>query len=462
MSCENKTIDWVLGGPSAKKATLTTAQKTAQTITDDQACFNTVIPKTETKPNEPVIVSATDVMGKSGSANLNINFTPLKVLEHFPDCKNACVNVLPKISFNYQIANSFNKYFVFIYKCNTEVCDVNDLDTANNYYDNHNTVPEKGPFTYNLSFPYVSGTTNPIQLAPNTWYRVIFSGDLPTELKVPLSKGGANYGLKDSKEFEKYPNSYSWKFKTKNDAKACEPERIGIVPQSKTLMKIGDRSEFQATAYGAPDDCSEAGQSLQESKFTWSPWTAADKTAMSATSTQDVATLLNTVGSSEGVKLAKKLPNTCTSACLNAGSFVKKGQAICGNSKIEYGESCDDGNLSNNDGCSSICLLEGNAKPLCGNNVIDKKTIGGQSIPIEECDDGNETAGDGCSKLCLLEGSKSVGAECGNGGKLGQTFSKTNVITGGESCDDGNTESGDGCSKDCVLEGGLSVSNVSV
>ncbi len=59
-------------------------------------------------------------------------------------------------------------------------------------------------------------------------------------------------------------------------------------------------------------------------------------------------------------------------------------------------ETCDDGNNTNNDGCSSICRLE------CGNGSVQ---------PVEECDDGNRNPGDGCSALCMNEASVPIG--CG-------------------------------------------------
>lgn len=49
----------------------------------------------------------------------------------------------------------------------------------------------------------------------------------------------------------------------------------------------------------------------------------------------------------------------------------------CGDGIIQVGmgESCEDGNTVNGDGCSAICQLE-----YCGNAILD---VG------EECDDGN-------------------------------------------------------------------------
>lgn len=54
---------------------------------------------------------------------------------------------------------------------------------------------------------------------------------------------------------------------------------------------------------------------------------------------------------------------------LECGFFYAKAavvvpQVVCGNSVVESGEQCDDGNTNNNDGCSNSCRL-----PICGNGV---------------------------------------------------------------------------------------------
>ena len=60
----------------------------------------------------------------------------------------------------------------------------------------------------------------------------------------------------------------------------------------------------------------------------------------------------------------------------------------CGNSVLNMGEICDDGNRVNADGCDDTCQLE------CGNGVVEG---------AEECDDGNAISGDGCSARCVDE-----------------------------------------------------------
>ncbi len=102
--------------------------------------------------------------------------------------------------------------------------------------------------------------------------------------------------------------------------------------------------------------------------------------------------------------------------CDSATVTVHYGVA-CGNSIVEAGESCDDGNTTSGDGCGATCLLENG----------------------ETC-----TSGAQCeSTLCDTVGSNTCEPvnTCGNG-----------VVEGAEACDDGNTASGDGCSRNCLFE----------
>lgn len=76
-----------------------------------------------------------------------------------------------------------------------------------------------------------------------------------------------------------------------------------------------------------------------------------------------------------------------------------------------------------------VNLFNSNACNFCGNGIIDNG---------EQCDDGNITDGDGCSATCQTEIPTQV---CGNG-----------TVESGEQCDDGNILNGDGCSATCQTE----------
>lgn len=117
---------------------------------------------------------------------------------------------------------------------------------------------------------------------------------------------------------------------------------------------------------------------------------------------------------------SSKVAKGCSSDCTPDAS-------TCGDGVIEGDEECDDANLLDGDGCSTICLKE-SLPPACGDGNIDSG---------ETCDDGNQLAGDGCSPDCQTEESPT----CGDG-----------TVDPGESCDDGNLIAGDGCDPDCQAE----------
>ncbi len=99
--------------------------------------------------------------------------------------------------------------------------------------------------------------------------------------------------------------------------------------------------------------------------------------------------------------------------------------AVCGNSLLEDGEECDDGNNLDDDGCLSTCV---NAS--CGDGFIN--------MGVEACDDGiNDGSYGGCAVGCAA-----LGPYCGDG---------TADLMFGEACDDANADSADGCQGDCAI-----------
>ena len=78
-------------------------------------------------------------------------------------------------------------------------------------------------------------------------------------------------------------------------------------------------------------------------------------------------------------------------------------ETVCGNGAVGSGETCDDGNTTDGDGCSAACQLEpgyacdatGCHTTTCGDDVIEG---------LEGCEDGNTVDGDGCSATCTTEG----------------------------------------------------------
>lgn len=115
--------------------------------------------------------------------------------------------------------------------------------------------------------------------------------------------------------------------------------------------------------------------------------------------------------------VGRALSNAEITAIHAAGAAGVCVDPVCGDGARQGDEECDDGNLTEEDGCENDCTLS------CGNG-----TQGGD----EECDDGNREDDDGCDSNCTT-------TRCGNG-----------VVTSGEACDDGNGIDGDGCDRNCT------------
>lgn len=129
--------------------------------------------------------------------------------------------------------------------------------------------------------------------------------------------------------------------------------------------------------------------------------------------------------------------------------------AACGDGIIAgvgaLAEECEDGNAASGDGCSRECKVEpgfvcdeaGCRRTVCGDSKVEGS---------EACDDGNDDPFDACGE-CQIRPKCGVGpceVVCGDG-----------MIFPSEECDDGNTQDGDGCSSKCELEPGFKCEVVS-
>lgn len=152
--------------------------------------------------------------------------------------------------------------------------------------------------------------------------------------------------------------------------------------------------------------------------------------------------------------------------------------ARCGDSSLDFGEYCDDGNSNPSDGCTGVCeVTPGYTCAQPGQACSAIEWCGDSKLSLargEQCDDGSKCdngskcstdaaclnigtgkclprGGDGCAATCVSEadftcpqpGSPCVSTVvCGDG-----------KVTGGETCDDKNLNSGDGCNS-CQVEAG--------
>lgn len=133
--------------------------------------------------------------------------------------------------------------------------------------------------------------------------------------------------------------------------------------------------------------------------------------------------------------------------CVRLGSPSATG-SVCGDRRITDGETCDDGNRSNGDGCSAICLREGTlpscaevdaaAGVACVNFCGNGRAETGEDPACEAA--GGPTA-NGCSPItCLKAGSNT----CGNG-----------TVEKGEDdvCESVPGQTPEFCTARCVLKG---------
>jgi cysteine-rich repeat protein len=83
---------------------------------------------------------------------------------------------------------------------------------------------------------------------------------------------------------------------------------------------------------------------------------------------------------------------------------VANANAICGDEELYGPEQCDEGSANANepDACRTNCLL-----PTCGDGILDTG---------ESCDDGNSINGDGCESTCLLPNEDQGDCGCVVGG----------------------------------------------
>ncbi len=133
--------------------------------------------------------------------------------------------------------------------------------------------------------------------------------------------------------------------------------------------------------------------------------------------------------------------------------------ARCGDGFVQAGEGCDDGNQDNSDACLTSCarascgdgirrtdLAPGSQEP-CGGDLglcqaATEQCIDGRCLTTgyEACDDGNEADDDACLNHCL-------DARCGDGVTRNDLAEGT---LGAEACDDGNGLETDGCTASCT------------
>jgi len=139
------------------------------------------------------------------------------------------------------------------------------------------------------------------------------------------------------------------------------------------------------------------------------------------------------------------------------GAAPDLAEPTCGNTVIDPGETCDDSNSADGDGCSSSCQVEiGWQCPVVGMACMRQVYCGdGYVESPETCDDGNSTPGDGCSGTCQLEPNYTCATPSPAPNPTHEVCVSSivcgdSIVEPGEACDNGSTNGLGGCSSDCT------------
>lgn len=125
-----------------------------------------------------------------------------------------------------------------------------------------------------------------------------------------------------------------------------------------------------------------------------------------------------------------------TAACAGLTACPR---SICGNGRVEQGESCDDGNTADGDGCATDCRSSGTGGGEGGGSSSGGGVGGGAAGGGGTAGGGGVSGGGGGAGGGGGSGGGGVMVGCGNG-----------VKEGNEVCDDGNRVAADGCESDCM------------
>lgn len=156
-------------------------------------------------------------------------------------------------------------------------------------------------------------------------------------------------------------------------------------------------------ACGLSNDTTTASTTLETGGSTMASTTASTTTTAFTTTTADTtttdttttdatttdATTTDTTTTDTATTTGTTTIDTTTTASSSTGSSSTSGGPVCGDTLVDPGEECDDGQDGDpDDGCTDLCKL-----PACGDAFV-------QASLQEVCDDGNADEFDACNSKC--------------------------------------------------------------
>lgn len=177
-----------------------------------------------------------------------------------------------------------------------------------------------------------------------------------------------------------------------------------------------------------------------------------------------------------GVELEDGEPCGPQASCISGVCL----QDVCGNAIVQGDEECDDGDLTNDNGCTTDCLFTcisteldrdcSNLDPCVGSkhcNDLHHRCEGGEPLDDQTACDFDGEDGWCISGVCVPQhcgdGITGPSEQCDEGGDNGKAGSDCSIscttvkcgnqtIEGQEQCDDGNLTDLDGCDSQCRAE----------
>lgn len=134
----------------------------------------------------------------------------------------------------------------------------------------------------------------------------------------------------------------------------------------------------------------------------------------------------------------------------SVSSVASRPSPLCGNGRADTGEECDDGNLSNFDGCTTACRIRATGSSAFSSPLIAAAYSSRPGFNPAFC--GNDTLNEGEECDLGARNSDLPNASCRTDCSLSRCGDQVVDGVRNEQCDDGNATSGDGCSASCAIE----------